>query len=230
MLERFPEVHLKKTRVIYVEDDPTLLSIVSKLLRNQPELEIVSVGNSADALAKIDSQVFHAALLDISLGQSSISGIELAHQIRSRNSDIGIVFFSQYASSAKPTDQGDYYMGWSTIAKTAELDGKYISRVLVDSALGKSHNVKAEEASPSSAEYFRQLNPRQIKLMSLLCQGYDTGKTSQELGLAPITVRAELTKIYKILVPDPEPGTDLRTTAVLRYLRSNPDLGWFGDD
>lgn len=230
MQERFPEVSLKKTRVIYVEDDPTLLGIVSKLLRNQPELEVVSVSNSTDALAKVDSQVFHAALLDISLGQSSMSGIELAHQIRTRNSDIGIVFFSQYASSAKPTEQDDYYMGWSTIAKTAELDGKYISKVLVDSALGKSHNVKAEEASPTSAEYVKRLNRKQIKLMSLLCQGYDTNKTSEALGLAPITVRAELTKIYKILVPDPEPGTDLRTTAVLRYLRSNPDPGWLRDD
>ena len=222
---------MKKTRVIYVEDDPTLLGIVSKLLRNRPELEVVSVGSSTDALAKIDSQVFQAALLDISLGQNSLSGIELAHQIRSKHPEIGIVFFSQYASSAKPPQQDDYYMGWSTIAKTADLDGQYISKVLVDSALGKSHNVAAEKSTNSqAAEFVKKLNPRQIKLMSLLCQGYDTGKASEALGLAPITVRAELTKIYKILVPEPEPGTDLRTTAVLRYLRSNPDPGWQGDD
>jgi DNA-binding NarL/FixJ family response regulator len=222
---------MKKTRVIYVEDDPTLLGIVTKLLRNQPELDVVSVGSSAEALAKIDSQVFQAALLDISLGQNSMSGIELAHQIRTKNPEIGIVFFSQYARSAKPVEQNDYYMGWSTIAKTADLDGNYISKVLTDSAIGKSHNVEAEETTgPQAREYVKKLNPRQIKVMSLLSQGYDTGKTAEALGLAQITVRAELTRIYKILVPEPEPGTDLRTTAVLRYLRSNPDPGWQGDD
>lgn len=222
---------MKKIRVIYVEDDPTLLGIVTKLLRNQPELDVVSVGSSAEALAKIDSQVFQAALLDISLGQNSMSGIELAHQIRAKNPEIGIVFFSQYARSAKPVEQNDYFMGWSTIAKTADLDGNYISKVLTDSAIGKSHNVEAEETTgPQAREYVKKLNPRQIKVMSLLSQGYDTGKTAEALGLAQITVRAELTRIYKILVPEPEPGTDLRTTAVLRYLRSNPDPGWQGDD
>lgn len=213
---------MKKTRVIYVEDDPTLLGIVSKILRNQPELEVVSVATSAEALEKIESQVFQAALLDISLGHNSISGIELAHQIRMRNPEMGIVFFSQYAQSARPKEKSDYYMGWSTIAKTGDLDGKHISRVLIDAAIGKSHNVAAEELeAPATSEYVKKLNPRQIEIMSLLCQGFDTAKTAEAIGLAQITVRAELTKIYKILVPEPEPGTDLRTTAVLRYLRSS---------
>jgi hypothetical protein len=33
-------------------------------------------------------------------------------------------------------------------------------------------------------------------------------------------VRQELSKAYAVLVPEPTPGTDLRTSAVLAYLRA----------
>ncbi|MEY2815478.1 MAG: hypothetical protein RJA78_54 [Actinomycetota bacterium] len=222
---------MKTIKVLYVEDDPTLLGIVSNLLDQQPELQLVCVSDSQSALAKIQGQLFQAALLDISLGSESLSGIELAHQIRRHNPDIGIVFFSQYAESARPNSQSDYYMGWSTIAKSGDLDANYITRVLLDAARGKSHNIPTEEPTRQRpVQITETLSPKQIQIMGLLCQGYDTTKTAIALKLAPITVRAELTKIYKILVPTPEPGTDLRTTAVLRYLRSQAHAGRLGHD
>ena len=222
---------MKTIRVLYVEDDPTLLGIVSNLLGQQPELQLVCVSDSQSALEKLESQVFQAALLDISLGADSMSGIELAHQIRRRNPEIGIVFFSQYAESARPNTQSDYYMGWSTIAKSGNLDADYITRVLLDAAIGKSQNIAAEETvRENSSQLAETLSPKQIQIMGFLSQGYDTTKTAIALKLAPITVRAELTKIYKILVPTPEPGTDLRTTAVLRYLRSQAHSGRLGND
>jgi DNA-binding NarL/FixJ family response regulator len=222
---------MKTIRVLYVEDDPTLLGIVSKLLEQQPELQLVCVSDSQSALSKLEGQVFQAALLDISLGSDSMSGIELAHQIRRRNSEIGIVFFSQYAESARPNTQSDYYMGWSTIAKSGQLDADYITHVLLDAAIGKSHNVEVEEPMRQMpAELVQSLSPKQLQIMGYLSQGYDTTKTAIALKLAPITVRAELTKIYKILVPTPEPGTDLRTTAVLRYLRAQAHSGRPGND
>ena len=55
--------------------------------------------------------------------------------------------------------------------------------------------------------------------MYLATTGVDATVIAGELELAPVTVRKELSKIYQILVPDPKPGTDLRTSAVLRYLR-----------
>jgi hypothetical protein len=33
-----------------------------------------------------------------------------------------------------------------------------------------------------------------------------------------VTVRKELSECYRILVPDPEPGTDLRTAAVVAWI------------
>ena len=55
--------------------------------------------------------------------------------------------------------------------------------------------------------------------MSLAANGLDGNSIARELSLAPITIRQELSRAYAVLIPNPEDGTDLRTSAVLRYLR-----------
>lgn len=222
---------MKITRVLYVEDDPTLLAIVSNLLNSREELDVVKVSSSREALDKVSNQVFNVALLDISLGAENLSGIELAHQIRKIHPQMGIVFFSQYAASANPKTKDDYFMGWSTIAKSGNLDAEHISKVIVDTAKGISHREEKDDLhSKSSIDKSFNLSPRQVQIMGLLSQGDDSTKVAEALHLAPITVRAELSKIYKIIVPEPEPGTDLRTTAVLRYLRSTTSSIWLGNE
>jgi DNA-binding NarL/FixJ family response regulator len=63
------------------------------------------------------------------------------------------------------------------------------------------------------------MTPRQHEIMAMAVQGLDAPAIAERLGIAPITVRKNLSRVYEILVPDPAPGTDLRTSAVLRYLR-----------
>jgi len=71
----------------------------------------------------------------------------------------------------------------------------------------------------STENLMAKLSMRQRNIMYLAATGVDATVIAEDLNLAPVTVRKELSKIYQILVPDPKPGTDLRTTAVLRYLR-----------
>lgn len=221
---------MQKTRVLYVEDDPTLLAIVTRLLNSQEDLIVVSAANADSALEMATRDVFDVALLDISLGATSISGIELAHRIRKLYPEMGIVFFSQFAENARPKAKVDYFMGWSTISKTGNLDALHIAEVLRATSLGFS---LIEENADTANTNFRgsvdALSPKQIQIMGFLSQGFDANKVAGLLNLAPITIRSELTKIYRILVPDPTPGTDLRTTAVLRYLRSNAATVWIND-
>jgi DNA-binding NarL/FixJ family response regulator len=61
-------------------------------------------------------------------------------------------------------------------------------------------------------------------VISLAATGLDAPEIAKQLSLAAVTIRQELSKAYKILVPNPKPGTDLRTSAVLRYLRETREL------
>jgi len=111
--------------------------------------------------------------------------------------------------------------GWSVIQKRADVGIDHLADVLRATARGESvidtQVVKAREESVISP--IEQLSLRQRQIIALAASGVDANIIAEELGLAPVTIRQELSRIYAVLVPDPKRGTDLRTTAVLRYLR-----------
>ena len=221
---------MRDTRVLYVEDDPALRAIMSKLLHSQDGSDVVAnVGNSHEALECAQTSQIDVALLDIALGHNSATGQELALQLRSINSNIGIVIYSQHAEvnflsqlSARNLE------GWSTIQKSASIDMPYLVDVLRSTARGLSiidPKILETERSESSTE-FEQLTPRQHEIMALIVEGIDVPHISEKLGVSAVTIRQELSRIYKVIVPEPAPGTDLRTTAVLRYLRRSRSYAW----
>ena len=211
---------MRKTRVLYVEDDPALRGLVVRMLANVDHIEVKDFANSTDALTALESQSFDVALLDISLGNTSLTGIELAHRIRTNSEQTGIVFFSQYSDAAIPAAGDDYYMGWSTIQKSAQIDLDHLVEVLTATAKGFSRQERSVETQSITDTYGTEnLSPRQHAIMSLIVEGFDANYVAEKFVLAPVTIRQELSRIYKALVPNPTPGTDLRTSAVVRYLR-----------
>lgn len=221
---------MRDTRVLYVEDDPTLRAIMSKLLQGQEGIDsVVSASNSQEALEAMQDATFDVALVDIALGQHSATGLELALKLRAINPEIGIVIYSQHAEvnflsqlSARNLE------GWSTIQKSASIDMPYLVDVLKSTARGLSiidpKLVETQRSDESSV--LEQLTSRQHEIMALIVEGIDVPHISKKLGVSAVTIRQELSRIYKVLVPEPAPGTDLRTTAVLRYLRRSRGYAW----
>lgn len=214
---------MRPTRVLYVEDDPALRGILSAALSKEPTIEITATAASAqEALSKTEAFKFDVALLDLSLGDESINGLELGIQLRNSSPEIGIVIYSQHAVSDFISNlPGDVRMGWSAIRKQSKIDIDYLTEVLKSTAKGLGTVEPEMVISPvrSSENLIARLSVRQQNIMSLAATGVDATVIAVNLDLAPVTIRKELSKIYQILVPDPKPGTDLRTTAVLRYLR-----------
>lgn len=213
----------RPTRVIYVEDDPALLGIVSTMLGQSVDIELVAACQSATQALAQPFQRCDVALLDLALGPDSMSGTELGLAMRHTNPNIGVVIFSQHLvpdfTSSLPEDMR---WGWSFIEKRGDISIDFLVEVLRATARGLNivdPNVARARATadPSPVE---RLTARQRAILALAANGLDATGIAAELGLAPITVRHDLSKSYAILVPDPKPGTDLRTTAVLRYLRA----------
>lgn len=212
----------RATRVIYVEDDPALRGIVSGMLKAHPELEIVATCASSSEALEQQVERCDVALLDLALGPNSMTGTELGLAMRQRNSNIGIVIFSQHVVPDFTQNLSeDLRWGWSFIEKRGDIDAGFLVEVLRATARGlnvvdPNMALARAQAGPSPIE---QLTGRQREILALAATGLDATGIAEELGLAAVTVRQDLSKAYAILVPDPKPGTDLRTTAVLRYLR-----------
>jgi len=211
----------RDTRVLYVENDPVLRSMMTSLLSGLGGIDVVaSVGGSEDALA-CQSRV-DVALLDWALGPNSLNGVQLAHALRARDENVGIVILSQHYAWDFHGSGGRVNMGWSYVEKRADIDGEYLVKVLKATASGLSVVEPSidESRAPVSVERLARLSTRQRQIMSLAATGIDANLIAERVGLAAVTVRKELSECYRILVPEAAPGTDLRTAAVVAWIEA----------
>lgn len=227
---RCQHVLVRDTRVIYVENDPALRGIMTRSLRDTDGIDLLlETGSARDALTAPEAVRADVALLDLALGTDELNGIDLGLALRQRNSNIGIVVYSQYSmrnlARRVPEPQR---MGWSFIPKTGDMRTEDLVSILRATARGISHDATGPGTSASSDRtVLDDLSPRQRAIMALAATGLTAPEISVRLGASHDAVRKELSKTYRILVPDGE-GGDLRTKAVLAYLQLVRDGSWDG--
>lgn len=210
-------------RILYVEDDPALRGILATVLDARQDLEVVAaVATSEAALGAARDLAPDAALLDLALGEGERTGIELGVQLREIHPEIGIVILSQHRVPGFLTRMGDgQRRGWSFILKRADIRPQYLSDVLQSTVRGLNvidpEMVGLEESVADTA--IGRLTPRQREILALAADGLDSPSIARRLGTTPAAIRQELSRSYQVLVPDPPAGADLRTLAILRYLR-----------
>ncbi|MGI9197153.1 MAG: response regulator [Candidatus Nanopelagicales bacterium] len=216
-------------RVLYVEDDPALRGILSTILTSRKDLQVVATaGSPSEALTTAAGVEFDVALLDLALGDDEISGIELGITLRERRPEIGVVVLSQHQVPAFLTRFDDEQRhGWSFILKRADLHPNYLSDVLHSTARGLNvvDPAMVKRQLGEQAPAVSHLTQRQRDIMALASEGLEAPTIGKRLDLTPGVVRQELSRTYQVLVPDPPEGADLRTLAVLRYVRETRDFG-----
>lgn len=210
---------MRSTRVIYVENDPALLGILSRLLTRREDIEVVLATSSVNEVLNF-SGVMRAdvALIDLALGPHQMNGIDLGLMLREANPDLGIVIHSQH-----PLDQIERRlpekerMGWSTMQKSGQMRVDELCELLKSTARG--HSQRAEHDAELNVTALDEMNARQRKVMGMAAAGLSTKEIARRLESTEAAVRQDLSKAYRILVPDATEADDLRTRAVLAYLK-----------
>ncbi len=205
--------------MIYVENDPALRGIMTQLLESRPEIEVVvATGMAHEVLDERIVANADVALLDLALGTTQMNGIDLGLALRGLNENIGIVIHSQYRlDSVARVVPADALFGWSTLAKSGDMSIDEVVRVLRETALGLS-DVVAPELDGSGATELEGLTMRQRAVMGMAAAGVKTPEIARRLRVSHDAVRQDLSRAYKVLVPDADPTDDLRTRAILTYL------------
>ena len=214
---------VRPTRVIYVENDPALRGIITQLLDQRPEIEVLlATGIAHEALDQRIAEQADVALLDLALGSSQMNGIDLGLALRSLNDNIGIVIHSQYRlDTVARTVPPEALIGWVTLPKSGELPIEEMVQTLRDAARGMTLTEPAAEAQSHPLE---ALTIRQRAVMGMAAAGGKSTEIGRRLRISHDAVRQDLSRAYKILVPDADPDADdLRTRAVLAYLELTRD-------
>jgi len=219
---------MRPSRLIYVENDPALLGVMSNVLRSQPMLELLLA--SSDPLEVLGSDCVEqadVALLDLALGRDTLTGMDLGMALRNRNPNIGIVIHSQHpmknVSKQVPEAQR---MGWSYLAKTGTLKPEELTDILRSTARGMSHErMRSDDTDlDDGSALLADLTARQRVIMGLASLGMSAPEIGEHIDLSPESVRKDLSKAYQRLVPDAGTGSDVRTKAVVAYLRLINDV------
>jgi DNA-binding NarL/FixJ family response regulator len=218
---------MRATRVIYVENDPALCGIMATLLRQSPELHLtLACSDPGEAITSPEVARADVALLDLALGPGVMNGVDLGLALREINPEIGIVLHSQYpldfATDRVPPDQ---LFGWSTMKKSADLDIDAVVVLLRETARGVGTRERGDD-SVSRDGVLDRLTARQRAIMGMVAAGLSARQVADRLGENQEAVRQELTRAYRILVPDEAEGDDRRTQAVLTYVRLTREEHW----
>lgn len=219
---------MRPTRVIYVENDPALRGIVSRFLGQRPELSVLLTAETGAEV--LDSDVVtqaDVALLDLALGMDQMNGIDLGLALRERNPNTGIVIHSQHSMdhlSRRVPEQSR--IGWSFLPKSGDMDIDDLVSVLRVTAQGIATGTVHAMSTDDGESLLEALTPRQRAVMALAASGLSAPQVAKRLGVSHDSVRHDLSRAYRHLVPDADPGDDLRTRAILTYLQAVRESEW----
>lgn len=210
--------------MLYVENDAALRNVLGGMLSKSPVLEVLGSFGRADEVLQRDLVLkADVALIDFSLDQNGLNGVELGIALRNINEYIGIVIYSQF--SVRPMVNRvpkQMRSGWSFFDKSATMDTGDYANILKATSIGKGNweEVLASNAETQESEssIFFSLTPRQRSIMSLTSQGKSAQEIATQLDLSYSYVRKELSRAYGVLVPNASSGDDLKTAAVLKYM------------
>ena len=221
---------VRKTRVIYVENDPALRKILSKLLAQEDGIEVVaSVGTATEALQLPNLKQIDAALIDYSLGQDSLNGLELGMALRAFNEHLGILIYSQFdinnISKRIPASQNH---GWGFATKSGNADISELASNLIAVANGKNLAIPSTKINNDHPDNrvgrYSRLSERQRATMTLAAQGLNPKAIGEQLGISYDLARQELSRSYKILVPEIRDEQVLSITAILEFNAARKEL------
>ena len=222
------DVAVDKIRLLYVEDDPALRVLLAEQLRLHDSIESVAIaGDPQEALNLLESTTCDAAVLDVSLGAGRLNGFELGLAMRAIHGDLPIVMFSQHPPARiEDVLPAVERHNWSYTQKRGHLDIDDLVGVVRKTMRGIGRfDVTDSQHGRTGSEVLQRLTPRQREVMALASTGLDARAIAEQLHLAHVSVRREMSRAYKVLVPGAPAGTDLRTAAVLEYLRISDSVG-----
>jgi DNA-binding NarL/FixJ family response regulator len=215
---------MRKTRLLYVENDGALRRILGEILAQSQNLDLVgSFANADQVLDRAIVRGADVALLDFSLDQNGLNGIELGIAMRNFNEHIGIVIYSQFAVSQMVSRVPRAMRhGWSFLEKSAEMSLSDYVEILQETASGNgnwdSFSRETVDKDESQASIYFRLSPQQRSIMSMSSQGKSAKEIAAQLNLSYSHIRKELSRSYAILLPDASSSEDLKTAAVLKYM------------
>ncbi len=214
-------------RVVLAEDNALLREGISRMIKDDDELELAGVAaDYPELLAVIESADPEVVVTDIRMPPTGTDeGIRAAAWLRENRPQVGVVVLSQYTAPAYALallDQGS--AGRAYLLKERVAGANELSRAIHTVATGGSvidplvvdELVKARSSRPKSD--LEWLTPRETEILSEMAQGKSNGAIAKTLSVSERAVEKHSNAIFAKLGLSEEHDLNRRVKAVLVYL------------
>lgn len=197
------------TGVLVVEDDPFSRVLITDALRNA-DLDVRSAGNAKDALNVLASFTPRVCLLDVDLGPGP-TGIDLAHAIRGRIPNVGIVFLTSF-QDPRLSKAGDLGLprGSRYVTKTNFGEVDQLLQQILSAGMKPLVGQKPRHASVS-------LTMHQIEVMRMVSSGLTNQQIAANLGTSEKAVEHVISRMLVNLGVKRDEGLNPRVQLVQLY-------------
>lgn len=190
----------KKSRILIVDDHPTLRRGLMALLEDEPDFVVVGEAEEADqALRMVEQLDPDVMLVDLSLKQGT--GLELIEQVKAKNRGVKMLVASMhdeslYAERALRAGAMGYINKQETIDKLVDavrqiLRGQiYLSDRMTERVLHRVSDGEKLDDDP-----IHRLSNRELEVFQLIGAGLTTKQIAEKLTLSPKTVETHREKI-----------------------------------
>jgi len=211
---------MAKIRVMVIDDHPTFREGLTRLLREETDMEIIAtLGDGMQALESARDLKPDVAVMDISMPR--LNGIEAAKQIREVSPDTAIIMVSafnypSYVLACLRAGAVGYLMKDASLYKVISairmvhagdsvFDLNVTGKILRRLAAGKVEMSRDQE-----------LHPREMQVLNLAARGSGNKEIGHQLSISERTVQTHLVNIFRKL------QVSSRTEAIIHALKE----GW----
>jgi DNA-binding NarL/FixJ family response regulator len=212
---------MQKTKLMIVDDHPAFRDGLSRLLKEEPDLDVVATPEDGENAVKLAAKLSpDIIIMDISM--AGMNGIEATKRIKANHPEIAVLVISafsyrSYVLAALRAGAAGYLLKntpLQDIIKAIRLihAGEDVFDIKLTSDLFRKIQLEKTDKRPN----LEDLHPRELEILSLVAGGSGNKDIASKLSLSERTVQTHLANIFRKL------QVSSRTEAVLQGLRQ----GW----
>lgn len=215
---------MDRTRVFIVEDQPTLLRNLLKVLGTFPELELVgSAQQGEEAVEEVVRTRPELVLLDLEL--PDVHGIEVTRRIKRRAPEVEVLILTSFEDEQKVYEAiqagaSGYLVKRvgpekirSAIREVME-GGTVLEPLIAKRFWNYFHSLQARPPEPERAPNPWGLTPAEFEVLRYVAKGLSNAEVGRVMTLERRTVRTHLSHIYRKM------GVHSHVEAVVLALRA----------
>jgi len=195
-------------QVLVVEDDDLTRSLIVSLLRSHGTDVVTDAASAAEALKALGTQRVDAALLDLDLGPGP-SGLDLAHELRHRFPEIGLVLLTSYTDPRLKDPAVTIPRGLVYLTKQ---DGTDAAAIIAALRTAIATPTTSQPRPPLTA-----LTHTQIEVLAGLASGRTTAQIAADRAVTVKAVEQVIARLCEILEVPRDSRLNSRVQLVRKY-------------